>query len=278
MLVTAHPAHKEVSRHHVRSHLGVARTPVAQWVDTRDSLQLRTQVVGKVRLAQYAAGSTTGGTSRCTSPRAASTTSPIPYAAARRSQIDFDFIDHRLVVAPSDGAGRTASRCEPQARRRLLPPRAWARSHELGCPRDASGRMPIEIARTDPLRRRSSSTPPTTRRRCTDSGACWSQIDRVFEVFRSRFLGKAARCTSSGALSIWPSRASPAAPRPSIRAACRTAARMSCGRPIRTKSAARDSGRAQTAKVSSTPMPTRAARIPGRVGLTGTAVVRRRSG
>ena len=40
--------------------------PVADWQDTRDTLQLYTQVVGKVRLANEAARSTTGGTCRCT--------------------------------------------------------------------------------------------------------------------------------------------------------------------------------------------------------------------
>jgi hypothetical protein len=44
--------------------------PVAQWVDTRDTLQLMTQVLGKVRLANTPL-MTIGGTSCCTCRHAA---------------------------------------------------------------------------------------------------------------------------------------------------------------------------------------------------------------
>jgi hypothetical protein len=75
--------------------------PYAAWKDTRDTLHLWTQVVGKVRLAltpwlnhswHVALYVTASGL----------TTSPIPHAG-RSFQIDFDFIDHVLWIRTSDG-------------------------------------------------------------------------------------------------------------------------------------------------------------------------------
>ena len=75
--------------------------PAAAWKDTRDTLHLWTQVVGKVRLAlapwlnhswHVALYVTVWGL----------TTSPIP-DGGRSLQIDFDFIDHVLWLRTSDG-------------------------------------------------------------------------------------------------------------------------------------------------------------------------------
>src|SRR5499427_695086 len=75
--------------------------PYAAWKDTRDTLHLWTQIVGKIRLAQapwlnhswhVALYLTACGL----------TTSPIPYGE-RTFQLDFDFIDHVLWARTSDG-------------------------------------------------------------------------------------------------------------------------------------------------------------------------------
>jgi len=75
--------------------------PYAAWKDTRDTLHLWTQVVGKIRLAltpwlnhswHVALYVTANGL----------TTSPIPWQGGS-SQIDFDFIDHVLWVRTSSG-------------------------------------------------------------------------------------------------------------------------------------------------------------------------------
>src|ERR1700761_4944237 len=76
--------------------------PLAAWADTCATLQLWTQVVGKIRLAhaplvnhwwQVPLYVTCSGL----------TTSPIPFAS-RSFQIDFNFIEHRLEIRTSDGA------------------------------------------------------------------------------------------------------------------------------------------------------------------------------
>ena len=75
--------------------------PYAAWKDTRDTLHLWTQVVGKVRLAltpwlNHSWHATLYVTAR------GLTTSPIPWQVGS-FQIDFDFIDHVLWVRTSDG-------------------------------------------------------------------------------------------------------------------------------------------------------------------------------
>ena len=75
--------------------------PYAAWKDTRDTLQLWTQVVGKVRLALTPWLNHSWHVALYVTARGL-TTSPIPWRAAR-FQIDFDFIDHVLWMRTSDG-------------------------------------------------------------------------------------------------------------------------------------------------------------------------------
>ena len=75
--------------------------PLDQWEDTCNTLQLWTQIVGKTRLAlapmqnhwwQVALYITARGLG----------TSPIPHGE-RTFEVDFDFVDHLLLVRTSDG-------------------------------------------------------------------------------------------------------------------------------------------------------------------------------
>jgi hypothetical protein len=75
--------------------------PYAAWQDTRDTLQLWTQVVGKIRLARTPWLNHSWHVALYVTARGL-TTSPIP-DGARSFQIDFDFIDHVLWVRTSDG-------------------------------------------------------------------------------------------------------------------------------------------------------------------------------
>jgi hypothetical protein len=76
--------------------------PLSEWVDTCATLQLWTQVIGKIRLAHAPMINHWWQVTLYVTSRGL-TTSPIPYGA-RAFQIDFDFIDHRLVIQTSDGA------------------------------------------------------------------------------------------------------------------------------------------------------------------------------
>ncbi|HEY7530726.1 MAG TPA: DUF5996 family protein [Gemmatimonadota bacterium] len=74
------------------------------WRDTRDTLHMWTQVVGKVRLARAPHLNHWWQVPLYVTARGL-TTSPMP-DGGRTFQIDFDFLDHRLRIATSDGATR----------------------------------------------------------------------------------------------------------------------------------------------------------------------------
>src|SRR6516165_8544102 len=73
----------------------------SDWADTCATLHLWTQVVGKIRLAHAPMINHWWQVPFYLTCRGL-TTSPIPYGS-RRFQIDFDFIDHCLKIATSNG-------------------------------------------------------------------------------------------------------------------------------------------------------------------------------
>lgn len=75
--------------------------PYAAWKDTRDTLHLWTQVVGKIRLALTPWLNHSWHVTLYVNARGL-TTGPIP-CNGRDLQIDFDFIDHVLWLRTSDG-------------------------------------------------------------------------------------------------------------------------------------------------------------------------------
>src|SRR5215470_3675221 len=75
--------------------------PFSAWKDTRDTLHLWTQIVGKIRLMQAPWLNHSWHVVLYVTARGL-TTSPIPYED-RVFQIDFDFIDHVLRISTSDG-------------------------------------------------------------------------------------------------------------------------------------------------------------------------------
>lgn len=158
--------------------------PVAQWADTRDTLQLMTQVIGKVRLANAPLMNHWWNVVLYVSARGLST-GLIPHADKGFS-IDFDFIDHQLVVCTTGGDRRTVP----------LGPGPIAQFYrevmgvldELGLSTHIWP-MPVEIVGAIPF--------DTDHHHIAYDGdqvhRFWLalvQINRVFEVFRSRFIGK----------------------------------------------------------------------------------------
>jgi hypothetical protein len=78
--------------------------PLDAWSDTYATLHLWTQIVGKVRLAQSPWLNHSWHVTLYVTARGL-TTSPVPHGD-RTFQIDFDFVDHRLVIQSSDGPSR----------------------------------------------------------------------------------------------------------------------------------------------------------------------------
>jgi hypothetical protein len=75
--------------------------PIVEWQATRDTLQLWTQIVGKIRMVRTPLASHWWNVPLYVTARGLST-SMIP-AGRRGFQIDFDFLTHRLDVTVSDG-------------------------------------------------------------------------------------------------------------------------------------------------------------------------------
>ena len=75
--------------------------PLNEWKDTAATLHMWTQIVGKIRLSQTPWINHSWHVTLYVTSRGL-TTSPIPYGL-KTFQIDFDFIDHKLVIETSDG-------------------------------------------------------------------------------------------------------------------------------------------------------------------------------
>jgi hypothetical protein len=158
--------------------------PLAAWSDTCATLHRWTQIVGKVRLAQSPWVNHSWQVTLYVTARGL-TTSPVPHGR-RTFQIDFDFIDHQLLVQASDG-GTAVLPLQPQSvatfYRSLM--------HELS-------RLDLRVN----IRKRPNEVPDPIpfdqdeAHRAYDReyvNRFWRvlvQADRVFKVFRGRFIGK----------------------------------------------------------------------------------------
>lgn len=82
--------------------------PVADWVETRDTVHLYTQVVGKVRLANEPHSNHWWNVPLYLSARGL-TTSLMPHPSGPAFQIEFDFVDHCLDVTTVTGESRSVA-------------------------------------------------------------------------------------------------------------------------------------------------------------------------
>jgi uncharacterized protein DUF5996 len=160
--------------------------PLAAWKDTYATLHMWTQIVGKVRLALTPRVNHWWNVPLYVSARGL-TTSAIPYAE-RTFELRFDFLNHELVLQTNDG----------QVKSLPLFPRSVADFYQafMGMLQAAGidvkiWRMPVEIPDPIPFdqdRVHASYDPEYARR-------FWqilTSVDRVFQEFRSRFLGKSS--------------------------------------------------------------------------------------
>jgi Family of unknown function (DUF5996) len=158
--------------------------PYEGWKDTYATLHLWTQIVGKVRLARTPWANHSWHVTLYVTPRGL-TTSAIPYEG-RTFQIDFDFLDHALLIGASDGGERRLPLvAEPVAdfERQLM-----AALGELGIQVRIHG-SPNEVPDPIPFRedREHAAYDPDAAQRF------WRvliQADRVLKQFRTGFLGK----------------------------------------------------------------------------------------
>jgi hypothetical protein len=190
--------------------------PYAAWADTCTTLHLWTQIVGKIRLARTAWVNHSWHAVLYVTTRGL-TTSPIP-DGTRQFAIDFDFVDHRLLISVSDGTGTEMP----------LVPMSVADFHDrlmerldgLGIRVGIHG-SPNEVPDPIPFREDRIHAAYDA----DYANRYWRvlvQADRVFKGFRAGLPASAARCTSSGAAMTWPSPVSPGGWRRRTRGGFRT--------------------------------------------------------
>jgi Family of unknown function (DUF5996) len=159
--------------------------PVAEWQATRDTLQLWTQIVGKVRLANDPLANHWWNVPLYVTARGL-TTSLMPHASGRSFQIDFDFQQHRLdVVTVTGESGSIALEPGPVA---SFYAAVMGLLNELGVA-TRIWPVPVEIEGAIPFPQDDVHTAYDAEQ----ARRFWLalvQIQRTFKVFRGRFVGK----------------------------------------------------------------------------------------
>jgi hypothetical protein len=158
---------------------------VDDWRDTRDTVHLWTQVVGKVRMALEPMVNHWWYVTLYVSARGLAT-SLMPTPDGRGVDIEFDFLDHQLAIRTTDGAARHVA-LEPRTVASFFGETMDALA-ELGVRPDIHAR-PNEVRDAIPFA-------DDDVHRSYDSDAVqrfWQglvQVDRVLTRFRAGFLGK----------------------------------------------------------------------------------------
>jgi hypothetical protein len=160
--------------------------PTSAWRETCETLQLWTQIVGKIRLAREPWLNHSWHVVLYVTPRGL-TTSPIP-DGTRTFQIELDFLDHALRISTSDGAQRQFSLAGHSVASFYAA--IIAELAQLGI-HIAINEMPNELP--EPIRfpqdHQHASYDPDAVRRFLQ---ILLNVDRVFKQFRTAFLGKAS--------------------------------------------------------------------------------------
>jgi len=158
--------------------------PLEAWDDTRATLHMWTQIVGKVRLALTPMMNHWWNVPLYVNA-CGLTTSAIPYGD-RIFEVQFDFRDHKLILQTNDGAVRTmplAPRSVADFYREFM-----ALLHSAGI-EVKIWKIPVEIPNPIPFdedRTHASYDPEY-------ASKFWQALisaERVFSAFRSRFIGK----------------------------------------------------------------------------------------
>src|SRR5947209_2066399 len=159
--------------------------PADEWADTRTTVHMWRQIVGKIRLANTPVVNHWWNVTLYVTTTGL-TTSPMPYGD-RTFQIDFDFQDHRLRITTNDGEGRSMK----------LEPRTVADFYdELMAHLDELGlttriwTVPVEVPNFDTPFDQDVDHDSYDAEAMNRFWRSLVQVDRVFHEFRARFVGK----------------------------------------------------------------------------------------
>jgi hypothetical protein len=160
--------------------------PLEEWKDTCATLHMWTQVVGKVRLAQTPLVNHWWNVPLYVSARGLTTTA-MPYDN-RFFEIEFDFVDHFLVINCSDGASVNVT-LEPKSVATFYQ-QTMAALRSLGLDVHI-WKMPVEIP--DPIPFDQDEQHASYDREYVER--LWQVLrssERVLQQFRARFIGKSS--------------------------------------------------------------------------------------
>ena len=160
--------------------------PYPEWKDTLHAVHMWTQIVGKIRMAFTPLMNHWWNSTLFVSPRGLTTTL-IPLADDA-FQIDFDFVDHELVVT---SRGRQAA----LALGPMSVAAFYTQVHELlaavGVPEPRILPVPVEVPTVIPFLE-DGETRPYDRAMVERFQTVLIRTERVFDRFRAEFLGKAS--------------------------------------------------------------------------------------
>ena len=160
--------------------------PLDKWNDTYATLHLWTQIVGKIRLAQTPWTNHSWHVTLYMTPRGL-TTGSIPFGA-RAFQIDFDFISHELKIQ-SDRSSTAGFALEPQSVAVF-----YRRLREEMTKLDLEVNIyakPNEVPNTVPFDQDHAHA-SYDREYANRFWRVLLQSDRIFKIFRARFVGKSS--------------------------------------------------------------------------------------
>ena len=160
--------------------------PFADWRETVQTLHMWTQIVGKIRMVQSPWLNHAWHVTLYVTPRGL-TTSTIPYGT-RNFRIDFDFIDHQLIIESCEGVVEQ------------LPLIAQDTADFYGAVMSSLGKMGLPVMINTRPNEVEEAIPFSEDRthNAYDAEAVsrfWRalyQVDRVFDVFRAQFSGKSS--------------------------------------------------------------------------------------
>ncbi len=170
----------------LKTEMAWPRLALHEWAPTQSTLHRWAQIVGKTRLALAPMQNHWWQVVLYVTDRGL-TTSPIPYNG-RTFDINFDFVDHKLVAQTSDGDERSiplAPRSVADFYREYL---AMLRSLDIEV--HLFGR-PVEIGDATPFAEDNAHASYDA----DAANRCWRILlnsDSVFRAFRGRFLGKSS--------------------------------------------------------------------------------------
>jgi len=158
--------------------------PLAEWKDTYTTLHMWTQIVGKIRLALTPLVNHWWNTTLYVTPRGLTTTA-MPYNS-RQLQIDFDFIDHKLLIETTDASTKTVALRPCSVAEFYQETMAALRSLDMPV---TIWTTPVEVPNPTPFEKdeKHATYDPEYAQRV------WrilAEATRVFSEFRSRFIGK----------------------------------------------------------------------------------------